>query len=307
VLVTLQPGAEIKQVLQILDERRILLRDCKSYSGSLERWNGFTRWVFESVRTLRGRIHPGDIDQLVLTPDVRRLLAMHDQPQTDVLLSLLSLEFDARLGAFAQACFDLQQQIAWWQKWPGGLTVVDTSVFIHHPAKIRDIDFSSIVGARSEPVRVIVPLVVVDELDRLKSSGNSHTRWRAAHTLGVLDELIRIPRSVPVLRQAESFSVRDPEENRAIRRGEVTIEVLMDPPGHVRLADEDEEIIDRAVAVRGWAGRRVYLVTMDTGMTFRGRMLDLEVVKVRQELGEEPIPQDQRKPRQRPAAPSPQS
>ncbi|MBU8859242.1 hypothetical protein KSK32_18690 [Micromonospora sp. WMMB482] len=46
--------------------------------------------------------------------------------------------------------------------------------------------------------------MVIDELDRLKESGNQQSRWRAAHTLGVLDELLEHPRSRVTIREADN-------------------------------------------------------------------------------------------------------
>ena len=36
------------------------------------------------------------------------------------------------------------------------------------------------------PVTVLVPIVIVDELDGLKHSKDKHVRWRAGYTLAVL-------------------------------------------------------------------------------------------------------------------------
>ena len=36
---------------------------------------------------------------------------------------------------------------------------------------------------------MLVPIVVVDELDRLKDTKDPHVRWRAGYTLGVLDRV----------------------------------------------------------------------------------------------------------------------
>jgi hypothetical protein len=70
--------------------------------------------------------------------------------------------------------------------------------------------------------------------------------------------------------------------------GEVTIELLFDPPGHVRLPINDDEIIDRALAVKPLAARTVTLLTYDTGQAMRARAAGLQVKKLRNEIGEEP-------------------
>lgn len=67
----------------------------------------------------------------------------------------------------------------------------------------------------------------------------------------------------------------------------MTVELLFDPPGHRRLPINDDELVDRALAVQSLAGR----VTFDTGQASRARAAGLQVVKrkpepSRQELQE---------------------
>ncbi|MFD8477547.1 PIN domain-containing protein [Streptomyces globisporus] len=115
--------------------------------------------------------------------------------------------------------------------------------------------------------RVAVPMVVVDELDRLKESRVSpHARWRARAGLAVLDRLLTGPAKL----------------------GFTEVEVLPDSPGHVRLPDEDDEIVDRTLALRTMAAGPVTLVTYDTGMALRAKMADVPCQKLSKDLGSEP-------------------
>jgi hypothetical protein len=54
-----------------------------------------------------------------------------------------------------------------------------------------------------------------------------------------------------------------------LTRSEVTIELVFDPPGHTRLPINDDEIIDRALAIATLADRNVTLLTYDTGQSTR--------------------------------------
>ncbi|MEU7802515.1 hypothetical protein AB0B10_24970 [Micromonospora arborensis] len=74
----------------------------------------------------------------------------------------------------------------------------------------------------------------------------------------------------------------------------MSVEVLLDPPGHVRLASNDDEIVDRVVAVQALAGRPVRLVTYDTKMAMRARHVGLRVHRLEQPEGEEKQPQQRR-------------
>ncbi|GAA2705233.1 hypothetical protein ACFY2R_26535 [Micromonospora olivasterospora] len=58
------------------------------------------------------------------------------------------------------------------------------------------------------------------------------------------------------------------------------MDVVFDPPGHTRLSITDDEIVDRAAALQTLAGRRVRLLTYDTGMAMRGRNAGLTVHKL---------------------------
>jgi predicted ribonuclease YlaK len=84
--------------------------------------------------------------------------------------------------------------------------------------RFRDIDLVELTGLDDGPFQLLVPILVVDELDGLKRSKDKDTRSRAAHTLGVLDELFRDGLETARLRAA------DVEVQRAtgVRRGEVT-------------------------------------------------------------------------------------
>ena len=53
-------------------------------------------------------------------------------------------------------------------------------------------DFAGLLDSVIE-VNVIVPMVVIDELDRLKETGQVHPRWRAGYTLAVIDRVLIKP------------------------------------------------------------------------------------------------------------------
>ena len=52
--------------------------------------------------------------------------------------------------------------------------------------------------------------------------------------------------------------------------GAVVLELFFDPPDHVRLPINDDEIIDRTLAVQALADREVTLLTFDTGQSCGG-------------------------------------
>jgi hypothetical protein len=56
----------------------------------------------------------------------------------------------------------------------------------------------------------------------------------------------------------------------------------------VRLPGNDDEIIDRALAIEPLADRKVTLLTYDTGQSTQARSAGLQVVKLSQDIGEAP-------------------
>jgi hypothetical protein len=137
-------------------------------------------------------------------------------------------------------------------------------------------------------------------LDGLKQRGNTrHVKWRAGYTLAVIDRVFADTTAPGWLRKGDVSTTDSvppevlksfpPEITAAmasggIQRSDVTIELLFDPPGHVRLPIKDDEIVDRALAVEPLAGRKVTLLTYDTGQSTRARNAGLQVVKLSKDI-----------------------
>jgi hypothetical protein len=126
--------------------------------------------------------------------------------------------------------------------------------------------------------------VVIDELDGLKNrSSDRFVKWRAGYTLALLERIIGANGSGRL--RAGDFS---PIKSGGIPRGEVTAEVVFDPPGHLRLPIGDDEIVDRTLTIQSLAGRGVTMLTYDTGQAMRARVAGLVVEKLAKPPGDEP-------------------
>ena len=200
-----------------------------------------------------------------------------------VVNGLLGVELDQRVDAFERTIKALNVQIERWSML-AEFVMFDTSVYIQHPQKLDELDVASLLEARDQAVHLLVPIVVVDELDSLKKSKEGPVRTRARKTLAVLDRLFETTTAPTQLRAPDSSALA----SGGTPRGEVTIEIVFDPPGHVRLPINDDEIVDRALAIEPLAARQVRLVTYDTGQSMRARAQDLRVVKLTKPLEEEP-------------------
>lgn len=128
---------------------------------------------------------------------------------------------------------------------------------------------------RDMPVHIVLPILVLDELDDLKESTKQHTRYRARETLKWLAQRLR---SSQTTRIREGLA-REIEGNREIR-GDVFLDVLLDDPGHQRLPIADDEIVDRAAVIASLSGRDATLITNDTSQAYRARIAGLQVSMV---------------------------
>lgn len=266
-LITPRPGADreiVRQVLRRARQSAGAVWDTSPQSAH-ERLLQYLEWATGAARILGAQVRDEDVDRLVLTRRYHALLAycgtLASSSQERLVNGLVNLELEDRLRAFAHAEEDLDALIA---RWGVGehYVIADSSFYIHNPDKLEDADLVQAAGLPwSVPLRLLFPMTVVDELDNLKESGKNRARWRASYTLGLLDRVL----------QGSTFGALS---------GTVQVEIVLDPPGHVRLPIADDEIIDRAVAINALAGNEVRLLTCDTGQHTRGRAAGLKVTKI---------------------------
>jgi PIN domain len=145
------------------------------------------------------------------------------------------------------------------------LLVLDTNVFVHFDPFRDEIDQAKWCEIARKPkgaeFRLVVPVVVLDELDRRAHSGDRNVNRRGRAALSHLDPFV------------DDLLTSEP---KAIRAGAdwMTVEVLPDAPSHHRQADNDLELLDRAEFLYQVTGQQVRLVTADRGMRVRGTILD---------------------------------
>ncbi len=266
-VITPLPGTSRVALLRNLRAVRDSARNLRSTMR--DQWQSYMNWTIEAERLLRSQVREADVDLLIRTP---RYLVISTNPPTGRLL--IDAELDARVATLDDTIAELEQAANRWDQ-GGKLVVPDTSFFINHPTKLERTDFSRLLECREMPVRLVIPMVVVDELDGLKKAGPQQRRWRVGYAIAVLDR---------VAGRGERGRLSDadftPLDRGETPRGEVTLEILLDPPNHTRLPINDDEIVDRAVGVQTTAGRDVTLLTYDTGHATRGRVAGLEVKKL---------------------------
>ena len=275
----LQSRAPGRQILDVLARAEAGLGQLQNGSAGkvVERQVlDYCRWATDSARELQTVLAEETVERLVLTKTFYAL-AQGSNALREPAGRLLSVEIELRRSMLATSIAELKSQL---NRWNGddALVVFDTSAFIH-AAKLEEIDWLELL-AIDEPLRLLVPMVVLDELDALKESRDRFLRWRAGYSTAVLARCVEGS-------TLEGW-LHAPGTGGQSAEG-VRVEIVRDPVGHIRLPIVDDEIVDRALAARHIADRAVHLVTYDTGMEMRARGEgSLRVHKQSQPLGPEP-------------------
>lgn len=194
----------------------------------IERVNAYRRWSIEAAGALRYVLRPDDVDRLVLTP---RHWALHAlDPAAHVgAADLVQLELDTRRDDLRAAVVALDRLLPrlWVNR--GRFVVADTNVYLHHPEPFDRIDWSGVLpGLGHIGVHLLVPLVVVDELDRQKQGRSDRrvvrdkletVRTRARTTIRTLEELFADPGAVATVSPEPRWSAPSSSSTRSATSG----------------------------------------------------------------------------------------
>jgi hypothetical protein len=230
-------------------------------------YNAYVRASAIWVGMLASVLPPGEIDQLVTTPDHRALVAMDPAGKPSVLGWLVNAQFEARIKSLDEAINELAADAALFNQ-PGLLVVPDTNTLLHHPLSIATIPWSDLAPEGCTDLLVVVPIRVVDELDKAKrqngkiATGTETVHNRAQRTLRVLEEW-----------SAAGFphALRDAQPT-------VRVTVLLDDADRTHIPDADAEIIQTARRLSVLTGGRVVLAAYDLGMRLRARSAKVAAV-----------------------------
>lgn len=281
-LIRLLPGQSRDHALLTIQTQR---NELSNISGDAkECMRKYLEWVTTATRMVGSVVMPADVGWLVHSPTYDRLLHLFAAvdfggpvglERSRVINGMVQAESAARGAVFDAVIADLKAHIA---RWSGleKFVVCDTNFYLHHAVPFGDPGFADAFGEHRHGVRVILPMVVVEELDRAKL-GRDELRGRAQLTLARLDTLFANPNDVAVL---EGQGRKPMPGGVSIPFGGASVELLFDPPGHVRVGGADSEIIDRALALGALAARPATLVTCDTNMAMKARVAGLDVLKL---------------------------
>ncbi|MFJ6537457.1 PIN domain-containing protein [Paenarthrobacter sp. NPDC091711] len=131
--------------------------------------------------------------------------------------------------------------------------VCDTNVLVHGKP-FHELPWND--HFEEKRVCIVLPLIVIDELDALKDRG-----VRPAG--GVLKDLDRL---LPRLSALDRIEVRR----------NVSLQVVDEPPGHERLRSNDDEIVHQMTYFAALCDEKLTLVTRDRGMRVRAQAAGLD-------------------------------
>ncbi|MFE4459517.1 PIN domain-containing protein [Nocardia tengchongensis] len=260
------PGVDRNTVEYVLRERVTALQGVLN-TPSERRFHQYLAWANEAARALRHIVRATDIDRLVLTRRYWMLQSMNcipNSPTYGLVMDLLETELSERQGVIEDAHHAIRHAA---NRWPPSswYAVADTSFYMTYPKQLADIDFAELLSSRHDPVHLLIPILVLDELDGLKR--NNQTKTKARQTLKALEDTFPDPHRAQVLRAGRM----DDEPPRGV----VNVEIILDPMGHSRLPMADQELIDRAVVLQGLTGKSISFLTYDTAQRMRARAAGL--------------------------------
>jgi rRNA-processing protein FCF1 len=259
-------GVTAESVLQQLIGTRARLNE---FSGALSpdpvlAANTYLRWTEDAERVLRQTLSTTDLVEALYT---RRYWYIREiSPDTPRPFPLIGDEITVQLATLASAI----SQVEHYARVLGGagspsLVLLDTNVLVHG-RQFQDVSWHS--EFQRDAVTVVLPLIVIDELDKLKDKGVRP----AGSVLKALDGFL------------DSGEVSLPIR---VRDG-VHLQVVDEPFLHKRLDRADDELARQANYFQSFRDDRVLVVTRDRGMRVRCQARNVEAVMLPDRLERSP-------------------
>lgn len=145
------------------------------------------------------------------------------------------------------------------------MLLLDTNVYMHGKP-FRQVAWNELVDEKR--VVLVIPLAVIDELDKWKDKGSDAAR----STLKDLDDL---------LKPGAALSIQPIRAN-------VRMQVVDEPVAHERLEGVDDELVRQASYFSSLSAERLSIVTRDRGMRVRAEAAGLSIQMLPQYLERSP-------------------
>lgn len=259
----LRPNMNVNTALEVLERVASELRDIVASSGGMDpiqHAGKYLMWAEKAEPNLRHVFASPEVWEAIHTPRFEEIRAIRRDTLRPV--PLVNLEADAQRDRFMILADRLKSEFQAFEL-PGDCVAVvpDTNIFLHRQ-RYDQIDWSKELGG--PPVRLVVPEIVVDELDE-KSYKSSLLSRRANEVLKSLRRTqVRHAAMVPVEVRAKT-----------------ELQFLMDPEGHQRRSNADDEFLARAKHLGNIVGdSRLFVATGDLGMQLRAENRRLKVLSL---------------------------
>ncbi len=251
--VGMQPKRGIALGSAVVDLRRCAIeaRNVSSSSiGTIRLRDDYLQWADQAERVLRSlfthfRLADLHTDRFWHIRDIAEETA---RPY-DLIYPEVRVQAE-RLEQLADALEAMEKRLA---SAVEHIAVPDTNVFLHFQV-FNTIDWAAVVG--STPVRLVIPLRVIEELDLKKASSRRDLARRARNVLALLESLVGPTAGLPA-------QIND----------SATVEVLLDHDldslRQDREPSADTEILDACEFLSFVTGQPVSLVTGDVSMRLR--------------------------------------
>lgn len=260
-MIELKPGQKLDDQL-LKDLRLLVLRagDVRQGRTQIDRLRAYRKYSDQALRVLRHRLTSDEVARTIQTKAHWALLE-----SDSVSLELVDLEgedLERRMTDLHDRATSVFKR---WEKAPT-LVVPDTNLFLRvlevSDDPIASTDWWELADIEPGlPITVVLPVVVIDELDRAKR--NNQVKARARAVLKEINGLLGDRIAAPV----------DLSGNR------LRFDVFVPPPSHVPLPVADDEIVSQVEAMEALCLRpyRPRLLTNDTGMLIRSKVAAVDV------------------------------
>lgn len=178
-MIQLLPGFAAKDLDSALEQASYGAENVLGRGGSPgDVLRAYKQWSNEQIRQLSQRLTSKSLDALITTPRHWALQALDPGSYGDGLWELVQLEIESAKRSLESARRDIATRRNLWSTEAGSsvgsVVILDTNVLLHHFSDLPQIDWSgAMFDSSHHPIVLGVPLVVVEELDRLKSASNS--------------------------------------------------------------------------------------------------------------------------------------
>lgn len=261
----LRPGITAKAALDSLKPLIVQIQNVASSGGgnSSQMWNRYLLWVEAAESQLSSLFRRAGLWQGLYTDRYWHIRGFQTGPSArpHAIIANEATWQGRRLQAVVDQLERAHRDLS--SLPDGALAVVpDTSFLMNHHEFFDELDWAGLLAVRA--VRLVVPLAVIDELDDLSFRGK--------------DTSVRARKVIRALRRLRGH--RPPEEPVPVRP-EVDLQILVDPPGHRRRPNSDDEILARAEYLAAFVGpERVRVAAFDYGIQLRAPGRDLSWIEL---------------------------